>query len=53
MNGLSFKHAVVSTSFSGVAALVILLSHADQINDLILGDEGVLNGKWLCLENIS
>ncbi|PHU24239.1 hypothetical protein BC332_09346 [Capsicum chinense] len=27
----------------GVAALVILLSHADQINDLILGDEGVLN----------
>lgn len=28
----------------GVAALVILLSHADQINDLILGDEGVLNG---------
>ncbi|KAL3375227.1 hypothetical protein AABB24_006623 [Solanum stoloniferum] len=28
----------------GVAALVILLSHADQINDLILGDKGVLNG---------
>ncbi|WMV22092.1 hypothetical protein MTR67_015477 [Solanum verrucosum] len=27
----------------GVAALVILLSHADQINDLILGDKGVLN----------
>nr|XP_016494021.1 PREDICTED: uncharacterized protein LOC107813285 isoform X2 [Nicotiana tabacum] len=28
----------------GVAALVILLSHADQINDLILGDKGVLKG---------
>ncbi|KAH6781861.1 ketose-bisphosphate aldolase class-II family protein [Perilla frutescens var. hirtella] len=28
----------------GVNALVILISHADQINDLFYGDEGVLKG---------
>ncbi|XP_057446914.1 uncharacterized protein LOC130738779 [Lotus japonicus] len=28
----------------GVAALVVLISHVDQINDLIFGDEGALKG---------
>lgn len=28
----------------GVAALVVLISHTDQINDLVFGDEGALKG---------
>lgn len=29
---------------AGVSALVILISHADQINDIIFSQEGVLKG---------
>jgi hypothetical protein len=31
-------------SLAGVAALVVLISHTDQINDLIFGNEGALKG---------
>lgn len=33
-----------SEAGKGVAALVVLISHTDQINDLIFGDEGALKG---------
>lgn len=33
-------------SLAGVAALVVLISHTDQIHDLIFGDEGALKGLY-------
>jgi hypothetical protein len=31
-------------SLAGAEALVVLISHTDQINDMIFGDEGALKG---------
>ncbi|XP_058722533.1 uncharacterized protein LOC131594430 [Vicia villosa] len=38
------KCASPSEAGKGVAALVVLISHTDQIHDLIFGDEGALKG---------
>lgn len=34
----------ISVPLADVTALVILISHIDQTNDLIFGDEGALKG---------
>jgi len=48
MNGILFPSSPplmhIFFSLAGVAALVVLIAHTDQINDLIFGDEGALKG---------
>lgn len=37
---------------AGVAALIVLIAHADNLNDVIFGNEGALKGVYKASYNI-